>query len=103
MKTLITLFSIFLISFSGTTINEPSAELVQDQLVFDGYEGNYYFFSDENYQAVVLEVSNKETLKNYDLINGNLEGKVFKVAYTATENPENSSAIGIIQYIKPLP
>ncbi|MFI8379024.1 hypothetical protein [Leeuwenhoekiella sp. NPDC079379] len=101
MKTLITIFNIFLISFSGITLDEKPAELIQDQLVFDGYEGNYYFFTNKDYQAVVLELSNQESLK-YDLVNGNLEGKTFKVAYKSIENPKNSSAIGTIQSLEPI-
>lgn len=101
MKTLLIIFSTFLFSF--TTINSEIATtsaFVEDQLIFDGYEGNYYFFTDPDFKAVVLEVNDASSISNYDLVNGNFEGKTFQVSYKTTDNPQNASAIGVIQDIK---
>jgi len=99
MKTLITIFSILIISLSGfnspETINE---DVVQHQLTFDGYEGGYYFFTDTDQQAVVLEAD--EETESPDLKDANLEGETFKVVYTPVERTETSSTEGIIELVK---
>ncbi|MFD2825534.1 hypothetical protein ACFSYG_03555 [Leeuwenhoekiella polynyae] len=102
MKTLITIFSIVVISLSGFNSPESTAsvheDVVQNQLTFDGYEGGYYFFTNTNQQAVVLEAD--EETKSPDLINGNLEGKTFKVVYTPVERTATSSTQGIIETVR---
>ena len=98
MKTLITIFSIVVISLSGFNCPELiNEDVVQNQLTFDGYEGGYYFFTTANQQAVVLEVD--EETKSPDLVNGNLEGETFKVVYTPVERTATSSTQGIIETV----
>lgn len=102
MKTLLTIFSIVLISFSNVSLNLVNEDLVQDHLTFDGYEGGYYFFSDANYQAVVLKAKNDKSFENIDLKNGNLEGKKFNVAYEVVDQTQTSSATGLIESLEPI-
>lgn len=101
MKTLITIFSIVVISLSGFNspglINSTNNDVVQNQLTFDGYEGGYYFFTNTDQQAVVLEID--EETKSPDLVNGNLEGETFEVVYTPVERTQTSSTEGIIETV----
>ena len=101
MKLLISLFTLFVLSFSPVpekNLDMHSEDLVEQELVFDGYEGGYYFFSDATYQALVLEADEEHT--PYELINGNLEGKSFKIAYKVVDPSPDSSTEGIIKEVK---
>ncbi|MAW94067.1 MULTISPECIES: hypothetical protein [unclassified Leeuwenhoekiella] len=107
MKLLISIISLITISFSpvssdtedtktSETLETYNATLVNQELTYDGYEGEYYFFTDADFQAVVLECSKKLPV---DLINGNFEGKKFQVSYQVAERTSDSSSEGTIQNV----
>ncbi len=102
MKLLISIISILLISYNPLTHSDneqapANQDVINENLTFDGYEGEYYFFTDANYQAVVLE-ANPDALA-VDLINGGYEGKTFEVVYTNKEKNEESSSEGVITQV----
>ncbi|MCC4213760.1 hypothetical protein [Leeuwenhoekiella parthenopeia] len=101
MKLLISIISVLILSFSPITSKEANAEITNDtfvnaELTFDGYEGEYYFFTDADLQAVVLESSSELAI---DLENGNYEGSRVVVAYKALDRSADSSSEGIIKSI----
>ncbi|MEE3244812.1 MAG: hypothetical protein VX226_09175 [Bacteroidota bacterium] len=96
MKTLLSIFSIITLSLS-TAILPVNDDLSTQQLTFDGYEGGYYFFSDEAYQAVVLESDSELVM---DLKNNDAVGEQFEVAYEPKAQTETSSSQGTIEAIK---
>ena len=108
MKLLISIISIITLTFSPVesetkvsqapeTIEMNTATLINQELTFDGYEGEYYFFTDSNYKAVVLECAKELPV---DLTNGNHEGKKFCVSYKAEERTSDSSCEGIIEDVE---
>ncbi len=103
MKLLISIISIVALSFSpmesalNTSTETVNTAVVNEQLTFDGYEGEYYFFTDTNYEAVVLEANQKLPI---DLINGNYEGKKLEVSYEAVNRTQDSSSEGVIKSVK---
>ena len=97
MKTLISIFSIFILGLC-VAMNVPAkANPNAQELTFDGYEGGYYFFTNEEQKAVVLEAD--EETKSPDLIYGSLEGKTFEVVYTPVSRTATSSTQGIIDTV----
>ncbi|WP_273016935.1 hypothetical protein [Leeuwenhoekiella blandensis] len=100
MKTLISIIGIITMGFSvAMNAPEDSSPNTKDtqELIFDGYEGEYYFFSDASHQAVVLE-SDSELTKN--LKNNDAVGEQFEVAYEPKIQTATSSSQGTIAAIK---
>jgi hypothetical protein len=100
MKTLVSIIAIITMGFSVAmnAPEDPSPNIKDTQeLIFDGYEGEYYFFSDASHQAVVLE-SDSELTKN--LQNNDAVGEQFEVAYEPKTQTETSSSQGTIAAIK---
>ncbi|PHQ29386.1 hypothetical protein [Leeuwenhoekiella nanhaiensis] len=109
MKLLIGIISIITLTFSPleseTEVLKPAESidinaeiLINQELTFDGYEGEYYFFTDTDFQAVVLKCEKELPV---DLINGNFEGKKFRVSYKAAQRTADSSSEGTIEAVAP--
>ena len=99
MKLAISLISILFLSFTpidskNLNLEISTSNVVDEQLIFDGYEGGYYFFSNADYEAVVLGASEENT--PYELINGNLEGELFIVSYKHADDGLQTSSEGSI-------
>ncbi|AUC85649.1 hypothetical protein CW731_10285 [Polaribacter sp. ALD11] len=52
---------------------------------FDGAEGNYFFFTDLQGNAVQFESIEPNVQKKYDLATGNHVGEVFDITYNQTK------------------
>jgi len=86
----------FSVAMNTPEDSSPNTKDTQE-LIFDGYEGEYYFFSDASHQAVVLE-SDSELTKN--LKSNDAVGEQFEVAYEPKTQTETSSSQGTIAAIK---
>ncbi|MAZ29349.1 MAG: hypothetical protein CL868_20035 [Cytophagaceae bacterium] len=102
MKTLITVISIVFFTFAtpiDNDIKNNTLDTVEETLTFDGYEGEYFFFTDKDLNAVVLE-SQDETAAINDLRDNDEVGEEFNVTYSIAAQKEHPSSKGVIKEIK---
>lgn len=89
MKNLIfacTFFTVTLITgmkTKGTNNLEFDDRYQENKVIatFDGAEGNYFFFTDSQENALQFEYLEPDVRKSYDLVAGNFVGRVFDVTY----------------------
>ncbi|WAC02430.1 hypothetical protein N7U66_01565 [Lacinutrix neustonica] len=84
MKTIISLILFGTILFLGGLKNDPNnsnssldKERLTIKVVFNGFEGDSYFFTDEEEKAVQIIKKDNAPLQTYDFENGDYIGKQF--------------------------
>jgi len=50
-----------------------------DEAIFDGNEGNLYFFTDSKEKAITIEDNDNELFKDFELSANNYVGKTFEI------------------------
>lgn len=82
MKTLFTLFStLSLILLIGLfNHQENDSKVITEAVVFDGYEGEMYFFTNSNKQPMIIEDYSNALSKTYKLEFNNHIGENFKLS-----------------------
>ncbi|QOD59734.1 hypothetical protein H9I45_10260 [Polaribacter haliotis] len=89
MKNLIPIYMFLSVVFNAGVKTNSSTLSKIDRLniekeitaTFDGAEGNYYFFTDSERNALQFEDMNLEVKKKYDLVAGDYVGKKFNINY----------------------
>jgi hypothetical protein len=75
-------------NYSSSFSSENSKNNNAAYYVFDGYEGGYYFFTDQNKNVFqIIELEN-EPITNYDLNNGNYETETFLLELKTSSEKE---------------
>lgn len=103
MKTTLLLF-ISTVFFLPSLIKKGDLHNSQQQiekamLVFDGYEGGYYFFTDENERAVTVRAESEAPVHNLDLVKNDLIGKRFEVTIDKSQIKKPVIPVQHIKYI----
>ncbi len=102
MKTLLAIFSTLILGFSSIhEMPTSNDDVVIDTLTFDGYEGEYAFFTNCSDEAIVLLVPSQGDKLSKKLVQNKVTGNHFQVQYKKTKMDEDTSALGIIINIEP--
>ncbi|TVZ52507.1 hypothetical protein [Dokdonia sp. Hel_I_53] len=100
MKTILIFLTVIMLGFNSTSTLVESYDISTTKdvniLTFDGYEGEYFFFTDHNQKALILEKSYQTELNSKLLEKNNNTGKRFRVTYLASDIEEDSSSQGTI-------
>ncbi len=100
MKITSILFSLFFTLIIGNNSNfENKLEErgVVKQVVFDGYEGQIYFFTDSNDNIIIIEDINvSKALNNYKLQENKNVGKAFDLKLKQTKKDNIYSEIEVL-------
>lgn len=83
------LLCVALVFYIGSTSATSKNTLNNNELLnkenitatFDGAEGDYFFFTDENNKALQFDSISALALQNYKLVDEDNIGKVFKIQY----------------------
>lgn len=82
MKTFILLFCINILSFTSINTNADFAsneDIYEAKATFDGFEGEYYFFTNEDSTALQFEAKDHPLLTDEKFKNGEFIGKTFAI------------------------
>jgi hypothetical protein len=84
-STILSASFLFIMSFTApsSSLNSGNTEICI--ATYDGAEGDYFFFTDENDKAIQFESINAIVIQNHELINGSDIDKVFKVEYEGSK------------------
>ncbi len=100
MKTILIFLTVITLGLNSTSTLVDSYDISTTKdiniLTFDGYEGEYFFFTDENQEALILEKSAQTDLNSKLLEKNKNTGKRFRVTYMVSDLEENSSSQGTI-------
>lgn len=99
MKVLLAIFSLVIVSFTNPDFSEINEDTVSEKLIFDGYEGEYFFFTNKELKAVVLEAQSEDAAIN-DLKDNDEVGEEFEVIYSPAKDATHASSEGVIKEIK---
>jgi hypothetical protein len=100
MKTILSLIILGIALTVGILLPKSNSISEKDMITvtFDGYEGEYYFFSDQNYNAIQLTKNDPLPLKASKLKDGNYVGKTFTIKAPAKiekESYESAVSVGL--------
>lgn len=71
---------VMFISTTNVDLNTNANNSIQiDEAVFDGNEGNLYFFTDIDEKAITIEDNENKLFKDFELAPNNYVGKTFKL------------------------
>lgn len=84
---------------SKQDVNVSQQDVEKAILIFDGYEGGYYFFTDKNCKAVSVIAKDETPLHNLDLINDDYVGEQFEVTIDTKDGITPIIPVQNIKYI----
>ena len=84
-STILSASLLFIMGFTSPSSSLNSVNTESCIATFDGAEGDYFFFTDENDKAIQFESINAIVIQNHELINGSDIDKVFKVEYDGSK------------------
>ena len=93
MKLILTVITIFTIStfvLLNLDLNEKKNNIQSDLVVFDGFEGNLYFFTNSFNEALTIEDTNSEAFNKYSLKDNNHVGAYFKLLLNSNQKSKNN-------------
>ena len=100
MKYLATLLGTIVMFISTTNVDVTALETNNsfqiDEAVFDGNEGNLYFFTDIDEKAITIEDDEDKLFKDFELAPNNYIGKTFELLIAPNKlknNTCNSKAV----------
>ncbi|WP_299212185.1 hypothetical protein [uncultured Dokdonia sp.] len=95
MKIFILLFCINFISFTPINNNADvisNDEIYEAKAIFDGYEGGYYFFTNEDETALQFESKDHPLLTDEKFKNGEFIGKSFTIVLKKNTDKDSLTA-----------
>lgn len=81
---------VMFVSTSNIDLNTYTHNSIQiNEAIFDGNEGNLYFFTDADEKAITIEDNKNELFKDFELAPNNYVGKTFELSIAPNKLKNN--------------
>ena len=88
--TVLTTLTISALLFLNADKTNKHNRILTDVVIFDGYEGNMYFFTNSLKEALTIEDNNSEVFEKYKLKSNDHVGKTFTLLFKLDQKSTNN-------------